>query len=361
MKSVSMNNSKTLKTILTIAISLFAVFFTHKVLATPVETVNIDVYGTQRLTRENIIKRYGKEFRELTTYLQSMNLVGNAKVDAKVDTLFSSLTRQLDDKNNFAYFRIVNSYHLPENKWYYTIDVVEKKQSERLTNFSAQPQKSLSDPDGLLASWQEYSKLGWTEFGKTKKTVRHFKCPVTSCLFGFEEPEFKKYKDVFMKGVVKDKKEIINVLHNDKDAENRVAAAYLIGNLTNSADVIKILKPALHDSTDRVRSTAMSILANAFAQNSNANFPVKDVVAALDYPAASERSYAMNLLVSLADQPRYLKYVKKHASKQVFAALQVQEVGMHEAAYNMMKKMSGKTYGERDYTAWQNWLDAKSV
>lgn len=361
MKSIYINNSKLVKTVLILLISLFSIFFTHKVLAIVAHQSIVDVYGTQKFTGDDALKKCGNIFQKISNFLQSSQGYASQHAMDKESIYYPVIRAKLEGKEKFSYFNITPIRYQDDDNVYYTIDVVEQKDAYRLKVFLPKPDKSIPDPDGLLASWQEYENVGWNKFRVNKEEPKQFKCPVTHCLFGFDEPEFLRFKDIFMVGAIINKSKLIDILYNDRDDDKRANAAFMLGNLTDTDEVIKIMIPAMNDSSDSVRNNVMRVIFMAVDSNKEADFPIDSAIAAVDYPTGYDRNKAMYILYGLAQQPRYAAYLKIHAARQIMTQLKMLQPDVHLPAYQILKRISGKSYGERDYATWQSWLDNKSL
>jgi hypothetical protein len=355
------NKSMLAKTILIISMGLFSVLSAPKALAEQALNTIIEIHGAQAFAGNEIKKRYNKDFNDLSAFIQTTDGAALPQYRVKFQDLITKIYQDVYNTGDYAYINIAPIYSHKNKNIFYVIDVVNKNDSKRLNNFYSEPDKSLPDPDGLLASWEEYLNLGIEKFNGETPDYQDIKCPVSHCVFGFDEPEFKKYKDIFIIGAEKNKNKLIEILHNEKNDIKRGNAAFLLGNLKDNNEVIKILTPAIHDPNLYVRNIVMRVLAIALKNDKTANFPIKDAIAALDNPTDNDRNKALKILQSLALQPRYAKYIEEHASSQLIAQLKTLQPDVHDLAYDILKQISGQKFGDRNYTAWQNWFDAKTV
>jgi hypothetical protein len=349
--------SKLLRPFFIVPILIMSTIFSRGVSAQEVPKAIIDVYGTSQFTASDIQNKYGKDFETIAKYLATPN--GPVIYEKELSKLWIKVRTEINSIGDFAFLDVSPLYYRNLDDVYFTIDIVDKKDSSRLTGFTPNPKKTIKDPEDLIASWQEYEKIASQHVMSNKNYAAKVTCPVSHCIFGFEEPELKKYKDIFVIGVLKHKNQLIKVLYEDQDENKRAAAAFLLGNLKNSDDVINIMIPAMHDSSERVRNNAMRVLGAALEAGKTANFPIKDAVAALDYPTEVNRNKALYILLSLSAQPRYAKYIKDHAGEQLMTELRMSQPNLHISAYYILKKISGLQFTDHDYNAWQNWLNSQ--
>ena len=92
------------------------------------------------------------------------------------------------------------------------------------------PKEDVPDPDGLLASWREYEKIG-SALDYAGEIAESPACPAHHCIYGFDHPKLRPYGDKFAEKVPADRTALIKVLRTDKDDKKRGTAAYLIAHL----------------------------------------------------------------------------------------------------------------------------------
>jgi hypothetical protein len=116
----------------------------------------------------------------------------------------------------------------------------------------------------------------------------------------------------------------------------------------------------MRDPSNGVRNSAMRVLGATLAKN-NVDFPVQEAITALDFPMETDRNKALYIILSLTNQPRYAKFIAVHAKTELLEELKMRQLNLHDLAYEVLKKISGKNYSDRNYVAWKNWLDKNSV
>jgi len=90
----------------------------------------------------------------------------------------------------------------------------------------------------------------------------------------------------------------------------------------------------------------------------NREYPVKDLIAALEFPSAEDRNKSAYVLVSLVKSPRYRTAIDKEAVPSLLKLLRLRQANNHDPAYEILKELSGKTFGDRDYKDWESWAAA---
>ncbi len=355
MKSLTNN---VIKLILTTLFGFLLILFTSQVIAKPESQVFIDVYGTDKITPELVKNQFADDLNNISEIFSNSYLLPSGSELKRVKTLGRKITLNLKKMGDFAYLNFFFNKEPGGKNIYFIVDVVDKKNSSRLDNFLPKPTKSFPDPDNLFSLWEGYLETGYMKIISEKLSrINYKKCPAYFCAFGFEAPEFKKYKNIFATQVPTNKDKLIEILREDRDSDNRANAAFLLAHIKDGNELIKILLPAMRDSSSKVRSNVMTVLGYALMQLKTADFPVQNAIDALDFPDYEDRKQALWLLSIISDQSRYVKFIKEHAKEQLLVQLKMQKPDIHTNAYQILKKISGHKFGERDYAAWKNWLN----
>ncbi len=323
--------------------------------------IEVDIYRTNQITVNEIYDRFSKELKEITNITESLGPNISEEEMRRIVNLKEKITAEIMKMANFSYINISPILYPESNKVYITIDMVDEKDKDRLSYFAPEPKQTISDPDNLILKWTEYTKLGiYSYYKKNKKILLQTKCPVYHCTAGFNEPELKKYENLFNDLVLKNKEQIIDVLRNDQDKNKRAAAAFLLAHIKDGKELVKILIPSMYDSSSYVRNNVMRVLGATLERVKVSDFPVDKVIVALDFPSETDRNKALYILLSLSNQPKYAKYIRTHAATLLINHLKMFQPNLHDGSYEVLTKISGKKYGERDYKAWQDWLDQAS-
>jgi hypothetical protein len=319
----------------------------------------VDIYGTKSITADKLQTEYASEFQIIADAMMSPHTL-DAKVPDALGTAYMKIIEGIKAKNKFAYVTLTPVIYPNEtHKAYITVDVVEEKQRSRLNVFLQQPSNQFHDPDGLIHAWNKYSNEQFNHFLKTRQLMTPTTCPVFHCVFGFEG-KYKKYQTLFDTKVAKNKQTLISMLSDDKDEDHRASAAFLLAHIKDGNELIKVLTPSIRDSNSDVRNNAVRVLAATLEKLKTADFPVSEAVAALNFPNDTDRNKALYLLLALAQQPRYASYITSHAGDLLLANLAMSQPNLHDVAYHVLQKISGKNYGERDYVSWKSWLKNKN-
>ena len=332
-----------------------AICFADDAMAEGGPKVYIDVFGTKKISSEIVKKKYSGDIEALA---KAFSADGYENYPRTKLTNVEQMRYGIRRMGDFSFFNFAATKFPGDNSVYITIDAVDKDDAGKLNDFLPQPHGTISDPDNLIALWGEYQKIGYAKMLHNKDGRVWFKsCPALNCTVGFEEPEFKKYKNVFSTLVPKDKDQLITILNDDTDENKRANAAFLLGHLTDANELITILIPSMHDSSLLVRSSVMRVIAGTLMTKPKTDFPVKKAIEALDFPYFEDRSKALSILSALSLQPRYSEYIKLNAKTQLILQLKMNEPGAHNDAYKVLTRISGKAFGDRDYVAWEDWLN----
>jgi hypothetical protein len=334
---------------------------TSVLLSTPVmaneNQVLVDVYGSRQVTTETITKNPSmmNRLEAIRKIARTPDSVTSSENKKKMQELMESVLEDVVKMGDFSFLTMAYLFYPNNPRAYYTIDIVDKG-DKRLEVFQKNPDKTIPDPDHLIQSWQEYEKTGSDIFYKEKVGVAYKNCPVWHCVYGFDDEKLKKYQSIFDNNVDRNQAKLVQVLRDDKNPEKRAAAVYLLAHIKDGNRLVRILTPSMTDSNLLVRNNVMRVLAESLSRIKNPDFPIQKAVDALDYPTISDRNKSLYILDSLSKHSRYAKYLVRHAGPQLIGQLKMSQLNVHDLAYGILKRISGKNYGERDYQSWEAWL-----
>jgi hypothetical protein len=310
----------------------------------------VDLYGTARLDADAIWKTLRPDFDELARLI-------SAGDRPRIQEQKALIAGKLKVQGPFAYVALAPIiYYEPTRKLYVTIDVVEQADATRRMPFRAPPTRVRADPEGLLAAWYEYeSQVGALASKRELPQAKGCPPPVLHCLSSFDHPQLQPYLDRFNAGARKYKALLRDIATDDVDAKHRAAALYLLAHADDVPLVLPLLGRSIFDPDEMVRNAGMRMLAGMSLAGKDVDYPIRDIIAALDFPATTDRNKAGAVLSGLVQFPRYRDAIVKQALPTVLQLLKLQQPNNHGFAWEILKKASGKDYGERDYTAWEAW------
>jgi len=321
--------------------------------ATPAgsELVAVDVFGTDPSTVERMLATYDDELRAFGEALIRRDETFDG--DALLDEL-----RVLGD---FAYVEpaLVGYFESDAMKYYLTIDIVGKGEVSRRMPFLPAPTGTYADPEGLIAAWDAYEAKVWELMQSRAMDLRRVDCPAFHCFGDHEHPELKPLADVFVARVPAHADELAAIVQNDRRTSYRAAAAFLLAYSKNGPALVKVLLAAFRDESALVRNNAMRVVAEVALHHPEIDVPVDPVLEALGYAATSDRNKAAAILDGLLQRPdsaHLHPHVARAAGAALLAMLRLEQPNNHDFAYGILRAISGRRFGERDYSGWEGWL-----
>jgi hypothetical protein len=329
----------------------------------PVES--IDVYGSAALDSAAIRAEFEADILRYVATMERMRLP-NANFEEIGKTLFGireRLRAALEQRVPLAYLEIAvltNSAPPPPHN-NVTIDVVEKADEARRMPFRAAPTRQLPDPGGLLATSNELA-LKYAELlrsGRRDLQAIAADCPVLHCLAPFTLPEFAPYLERLNTGA-REHEEALYEVATQSGLENQRANALFVLAHTNDADrLAPVLGEAIYDPSASVRNNAMRVILFMAQRDPSRDYPLDALLAAFDFPSASDRNKAGGVLTALAKEPRYRERIRTTAVPVALRQLRLEQPVNHVIAYDLLKAVSGEAFGERDYAAWERWAASR--
>lgn len=309
-----------------------------------------DLYGTSRITIEEIREKLGTKIEKASSAWMSGDIEGFVKLDEE-------LTREIKAMGPFAYAHAsAITYFTPGRPVYVTVDVVEEQDWATRMDFLPPPMKELPDPDGLIALWKEYEKTGAALRDKGELKGQDTKPPAFHSLYGFEHPELKRFEEPVRTGARKNKERLIEILRNDRDDQHRGMAAFLLAHIEDGNELVRVLLPSVRDPSNFVRNNVMRVLIFVAKDHPEIDVPIQPILKAIDYPDVSDRNKSLYVLDGLADRKGSREILIREAGPKLLRILRLTQPNNHDPAYSILKKISGKDLGDRDYPAWEVWL-----
>ena len=319
----------------------------------------VDIYGTSKISKNKIKSEFDKELKTITKVTKDPALRSSKKGLDSIANAFITIIGKLILTEDFAYVHVSPiNYYENSTTVYITIDVVEKNDINRLMHFLPQQKMKTVDPNNLIVSWLKYEKAGADLVDKYNTFPKFKACPAHHCTFGFDHPSLLKYKNVF-DSAENYKTGLVRVLREDNDSRKRSIAAYVLAHIKNDKELVELLLPSINDSSGNVRNSVLRVLGMTLEKNNNLQIPLNIIVDALDFPETTDRNKTLYVLLSLSNNPKNSQYIIENAGARLIAILKLDQPNNHDPAYEILKKISGKTYGERDYKSWENWLRQK--
>lgn len=310
----------------------------------------IDLFGTDQITAEQVRSRLGDTIRAMVR-----TRMGGDRERARA--MYDRVRAGIHEMGAFAYVELALVNYPERGGAYLTVDVVDESDREERMSFSPAPTDDVPDPGGLLAAWREYERTG-LELLMGGEISSAPDCAAHHCLWGFDHPSLAPYRERF-EAVPEHRDELVRVLREDRDAEDRAAAAYLLAHLTGVQELVDALVPSISDPDETVRNNAMRVLGIVVNERPGVELDLEPVLRAVRYPATTDRNKAMLVLFGVAGRPELQDRIVRGAGPVLLEALRLRQPNNHDTAYLILRRLSGETFGERDYEAWRRWLEER--
>ena len=311
------------------------------------ELANIDVYGSRQLDREQVIARWGDQLVALM----------RAK-DGDVTTRHEAIKSAIQKAGDFAYVDLaLVSYQngAEDGKSFLTVDLVDVADRDRRMKFRPEPTGTFPDPDGLIDLWERYEAKYYELLEKNAIDWNSDKCPFWHCLT-FGHAELVPFRDAFATRVAPHEAALATILREDSRESARSAAAYLLAHLASGERVVELMMPAIDDPSGHVRNSAMRVLAVIAQNHPEVPISLDPILAALHYPATTDRNKAAAIVDGLSHRREHHAAIKVKAGSILVDMLALRQPNNHDFAYLILKRISGRDFGEHAIAAWRAWL-----
>jgi len=327
---------------------------------------SIDIYGSSVLDSAAAQAEFGPDLLRYVELGWQAGLGGpvpqNApELEARMLAIDAKIRTALESRTPLAHFEIgVTMNFGPPQHVDITIDVVEKVDEARRMPFRTTPTQPLDDPGGVLAVWAEYQqKMYELALAGTPMLVDESNCPALHCIAPFDLPELAPYLPRLDDGARKHEDELYAVAADSADASERATALFVLAHTNDAQRLAPVLGRAIYDPSSGVRNNAMRVLMFLAQRGADVDFPVRDLIAALDFPSSADRNKAAYTVAALAGQARYRDTVRAEAIPAALRLLKLEKANNHEPAYEILTQISGESFGDRDYAAWERWAASR--
>lgn len=331
---------------------------------TPVAVASIDFYGSDAIDAGALRTALGPEIERFVAMMEQARLDAGASavsLGPAANALQQRIRAELEPLGPLAYldFGATTDFG-PPPRIHVMIDVVTERDRARRMPFRAAPTGRFEDPGGLLAAWREYQqKVIAGAYAGASLAVGD--CPVLHCMASFAAPELAPYLERFNAGAREHEQTLYAIAADSGDSAQRAAALFVLAHTRDARRLLPVLGGAIHDRDSEVRNNAMRVLIHLANDRPELDFPVDALIAALDFPSASDRNKAGYALAALARQARYRDAIRTKAVPTLLRMLRLQQPNNHIPAYEILKLVSGESFGDRDYAAWERWAAARQA
>ncbi len=202
----------------------------------------------------------------------------------------------------------------------------------------------------------EYNDLTYKLENLNQLKINNISCPVYHCTVGFDNSKLKPYLNMFNIGSIKEKKLILNTLNHDSNPERQAAAAFLTGHFSDPKEIISLLLPHVNDKSSLVRNNVMRVIGDTMDKAKITEIDVTPFLDLLNSPYGTDRNKASLILLNASGTASAQSLIIQNGKDNLLSMLRLQQPNNHDHAYFILKKISGKTYGEYDIAAWDKWL-----
>lgn len=337
-----------------VQITLSFFIYTSNVLAGAQHS--IDVYKSNQISIDIIKGKFSREFQTISDVMLSVGSLHSEKNTQLLSDSISKITSGIYEMGSFSYIGVSPIVYPGDKVVHITVDLIDVKDTTRRPCFLSEPKENIKNIDHLISHWMDYEKIGFELLLNENQNILYKSCPANHCVFGFDHALLKKYKYIFNTLVPTYKHMLVETLRKDRDENKRAACAYLLAHIKNRNELVSILVPSIFDSSELVRNNVMRVLGVVLINNPSIKFPIDSVFKALDFPATTDRNKALLIISALSTNPTYIKFITKKVGDKLIDHLRLSQPNLHNLAYETLKKISGKKYGEYDYQSWDNWL-----
>ncbi len=311
------------------------------------------VYGTEHLDPADVRSEFSDEFHRLVAAMA----VDDEK---RGEELIELITESLKSRGRFAYLSISlgGAITPPNFSVNVMIDVVEEADQDRRMPFRAPPIGEYGDPGEILALWEEYEVKG-LDLMMTGSLPNDSECPVLHCLASFDHPDLAPYLVQFNEGARQYEDLLYEIAENHRDGDQRTRAILVLAHTNNPDRLLPVLGRAIYDPNGGVRNYAMRVTLQIARDAPEHDYAIHDLIAALDFPEATDRNKSSLTLLSLVDDPRYRETIRDEAIPTLLRLLRMGPPNNRLPAHEILEKLSGEDFDASNHEAWEAWADSE--
>ncbi len=321
----------------------------------------VDVYGIGPEKSNELIKIYGAQVGNLSEqFLNGAKNLKTAKDQALLNAIMQkkmSLIDKIKQHYGFSFVDFDTIFYPNDENAYTTIEVISKMDKNRLRFVTKliKPTRPKNKPDFIEKMVKFQQVMGELMFSG-QIDPKENQCPVYHCLPGFTHPRQKGDFALFNASAVKEKSLILKTIKNDPNPERRKAAIFLMGHFNDPREIISVLTDYIMDTNDDVRNAAMRVINETMHKAHIHQINVEPFLSLLDSPYDTDRNKALLILHNAADSKAVKQLIIRDGKARLIALLHLKQPNNHDAAYTILKQISGKDFGERNYNAWEQWF-----
>lgn len=329
----------------------------------------VDSYGLDDKTSADIVRKYGKEVSHVESLMvdalkKSTQDQKNLNINDLI-TKRTALIETIKKTYGLVYVDFGTTIYPDTQSAYTTIEGVTEQQKQRLRFIVAKrPMVELvvneKNKKDVVDDMIIYEDIALPLILKNEVGHKNQPCPVYHCISGFDDARLKPYLNRFNTGVIKEKKRILTTLSNKKShSRRRVAAVYLMGHFQDPHEILKTLLHYVNDPDANVRNAAMRVIGRTMQKANITDMDVTPFLESLDSPILTDRNKALYVLFSASESMPVKKQILEKGKDHLLALLKLKQPNNHEFAYLILKKISGKDFGETNIAAWERWRSSE--
>tara|TARA_R110002096_G_scaffold77896_3_gene183196 strand:+ start:26032 stop:27084 length:1053 start_codon:yes stop_codon:yes gene_type:complete len=312
----------------------------------------VDLFGSRQITIEQVVDLHRHKLEALARAHGDGGLYSTRK---------SAVVKAVNAMGEFAFVDVAVVDYLDGDRPYLTIDLVDVDDSAIRMTFDTWPAGDFDDPGGVLAVWEDYTQVAGMLAKSAEGVRRSASCPVFHCMHGFEHSELAPFLPVLRHKAREHKNLLLRILREDGDSGKRAAAAFVLAHLNDGAAVLAAMLTAFRDMSPLVRNNAMRVVAMIAKNHQEITVPIAPVLAALLFPATSDRNKALAILAQLSKRAEHRETILDEVGLTLLEILRLRQPNNHDYAYVILKNISGENFGERAYDRWTKWMRSQGT
>jgi len=316
---------------------------------------DIEIYGSEKVTTEDAAKALGGKIR---AYMGADSSRGK-RSKKRATTLKGTVEDELKKMGGFGWVRLrLIDLSRKDGKIgvLALFDVIEKEHMATRFPFRDVSDKDVKDPGGLLADWKNLTSTAKERVHSGTTKVERGECSAFYCPEGAGGERIVALDKKIDATVRSYREALMQVLRLDKDSRDRAAAVYLLSYLDEGSAVTAMVREALKDPSRRVRDAALDVFNDIALYHKDVPLPIHEISRLMDYPHPDDRTRALALLLSIADNKDYESFMVGTAAPQIVKLLRQKNPTTQEMAHTVLTFLSGESFPAQDYDAWEDWL-----
>jgi hypothetical protein len=318
----------------------------------------IDIYGERDRSFDKSILDHKKEILAVESnaanFLQAKT-VNNGQFQKYIE---NKILLQEKIRRAYGFLNVdIETVHYSPGNQSTTIEVISRDTPQRFEYISPDYLNYLKEGrhDDIIAQANEYYALG-SKLLIENTLIEDKQCQALSCTWGFQNKELQPYKKILTQGAQQNIKYLANILYTAKNPQRKTGAIVLLGFLSQPQEIIALLIPVLRDDNQGVRNLALTAIASTLDKAPQTKLNTQPFIKLLDSPFAIERSKSLDILLELSKSKKNANAIAKTGGKKLLTLLELKQPNNHLPAYQLLKKISGKTFAEYDLPAWEKWV-----